>query len=648
MHEIEPTDPERAKERILRSPQQVINSYELDALFGCQSLHRLRLEYVESPMVNRFCPSDNPEEILNNIKAYLQRGFAMRRRQTVDVAVVDALILGHYLLAPAFTDAGSIKLRGIQAVDVALIDAIVLGDYLLAPKFTEAVKACVLDKYQPVRYFSVMDAAYQKLPEKDPVYRWFRNYPYDLTVCPRVSKYVAFIIASTADATYAGGRLRDAQGLLSNVAFEAWEEANSVSLADLHEFWRNQVPTLLDELDEVLRDHNSWKYRRCSATSDYKLPWVASPPVQLVTVSLNPDIAKYVRELTILAEGLSEHIHGYERAWEDFLLDIEVPVEDEDIDLIDQINEFHHDDRILDEVAGMAHRRRLKQGPEPSAADIYPEDALWSSLCGFVIRDGDQLGDLISQFKLLSATDQERIWDIRPASPEASSQLKYLQLLVDRLANEIKPIIHKPLSERTNGGQAWLVAMSPKLEHAMTVWRLAARWHVNGCSMINNAIHKRYRLPPAKPFMRALPSLPFYAIWDLEKTDNDEVSVEEHDEGEKNFQLLPNELLSKIVGYFEDPKDAYNFRGVSTCFLDLYHRSVAKKLSDSTVYATDTSMVGFLTALKNPDVAKRLLPVADATDVDEDEVDWSDGTIDDPPSTSTAVSKDFMLPLFFH
>ncbi|KAF3007446.1 hypothetical protein E8E13_003964 [Curvularia kusanoi] len=28
-------------------------------------------------------------------------------------------------------------------------------------------------------------------------------------------------------------------------------------------------------------------------------------------------------------------------------------------------------------------------------------------------------------------------------------------------------------------------------------------------------------------------------------------------------------------------------------------------------------------------------------DVNEDEVDWSDGTIDDPPSTSTAVSKDF-------
>ncbi|KAF2999233.1 hypothetical protein E8E13_002014 [Curvularia kusanoi] len=66
------------------------------------------------------------------------------------------------------------------------------------------------------------------------------QYPYDLTVW-------------------------DAQGLLSDVAFEAWEEANSVSLAALREFWRNQVPTLLDEsyesltkffeeLDEVLRD----------------------------------------------------------------------------------------------------------------------------------------------------------------------------------------------------------------------------------------------------------------------------------------------------------------------------------------------------------------------------------------------------------
>ncbi|KAF3011128.1 hypothetical protein E8E13_011422 [Curvularia kusanoi] len=81
MHEIEPTDPERAKERILRSPQQVINSYELDALFSCQSLHRLRLEYVESPIINHFCPSGNPEDILNNIKAYLQQGFATRSMQ---------------------------------------------------------------------------------------------------------------------------------------------------------------------------------------------------------------------------------------------------------------------------------------------------------------------------------------------------------------------------------------------------------------------------------------------------------------------------------------------------------------------------------------------------------------------------------------
>ncbi|KAF2995499.1 hypothetical protein E8E13_000445 [Curvularia kusanoi] len=112
---------------------------------------------------------------------------------------------------------------------------------------------------------------------------------------------------------------------------------------------------------------------------------------------------------------------------------------------------------------------------------------------------GDQLEDLISQFKLLSPTDQERVWDIRPASPEASSQLKYLQLLVDKLAKEIKPIVHKPLVDRTNAEQAWLVAMAPKLEHAMTVWRLAARWHVNRCSMIDKPMHERYRLPPGTP-----------------------------------------------------------------------------------------------------------------------------------------------------
>ncbi|KAF2996833.1 hypothetical protein E8E13_003331 [Curvularia kusanoi] len=109
---------------------------------------------------------------------------------------------------------------------------------------------------------------------------------------------------------------------------------------------------------------------------------------------------------------------------------------------------------------------------------------------------------------------------------------------------------------------------------------------------------------PAKPSMHALPSLPFYAIWDLEKTDNDEVRAAENDESDKGFQLLPNELLGKIVDYLEDPKDTYSFRGVSTCFLDLYHRSVAKKLSDSTVFPANVSMVNFLKHLKNPDIAK--------------------------------------------
>ncbi|KAF2998155.1 hypothetical protein E8E13_002460 [Curvularia kusanoi] len=53
-------------------------------------------------------------------------------------------------------DSKSIKLRGSQTVDAAVVDALILGDYLLATAFTDAVKRYVLNKYRSVRHFSVM------------------------------------------------------------------------------------------------------------------------------------------------------------------------------------------------------------------------------------------------------------------------------------------------------------------------------------------------------------------------------------------------------------------------------------------------------------------------------------------------------------
>jgi hypothetical protein len=112
---------------------------------------------------------------------------------------------------------------------------------------------------------------------------------------------------------------------------------------------------------------------------------------------------------------------------------------------------------------------------------------------------GDQLDGLTSAFERLSKKEQTMIWNIRPATPKASLQLQDLRFFTDRLAANLQNIILKPRADRSKAEQTTLDTMTPRLENAMTTWRLAARWHANRCSMTNLPMHDRHSLPDGTP-----------------------------------------------------------------------------------------------------------------------------------------------------
>ena len=80
---LERTNPEAPKERIVLSLRETIYLYELDALFACDSLSRLRVEYIESAMTAYFCRVGNPVDVLRDVKVYLEQGFTLRGLQVI-------------------------------------------------------------------------------------------------------------------------------------------------------------------------------------------------------------------------------------------------------------------------------------------------------------------------------------------------------------------------------------------------------------------------------------------------------------------------------------------------------------------------------------------------------------------------------------
>lgn len=80
---LEQGNPEASMERILLSLQEVVHRYELDVLLACSSLRCLRLNYIKSDMTAYFCRVGSPLDILEELRRYVDKGFAQRNLPVV-------------------------------------------------------------------------------------------------------------------------------------------------------------------------------------------------------------------------------------------------------------------------------------------------------------------------------------------------------------------------------------------------------------------------------------------------------------------------------------------------------------------------------------------------------------------------------------
>jgi hypothetical protein len=73
---LERTDPERARERVKMSLQDVVTRYELNGIFNCRYLRHVRIEYVECERDVVFTRIGHPVDVLWEVQAFIRDGFA--------------------------------------------------------------------------------------------------------------------------------------------------------------------------------------------------------------------------------------------------------------------------------------------------------------------------------------------------------------------------------------------------------------------------------------------------------------------------------------------------------------------------------------------------------------------------------------------
>jgi hypothetical protein len=82
--ELERTDPERAKQRRVRSVMDVTSRYGMGLMLDNKALERIRLVYIKSDMVAAYTVQGDPEDVLVKIGDWLVEGF---RKQGQEVTV---------------------------------------------------------------------------------------------------------------------------------------------------------------------------------------------------------------------------------------------------------------------------------------------------------------------------------------------------------------------------------------------------------------------------------------------------------------------------------------------------------------------------------------------------------------------------------
>jgi hypothetical protein len=81
MIEMERTDPERAKERRVKSLRDVVAQYDLGKLLTFDRLQRIRIEYIDCEMTAYFTRGGQPVDVLRELQTFLITGFAQLGRE---------------------------------------------------------------------------------------------------------------------------------------------------------------------------------------------------------------------------------------------------------------------------------------------------------------------------------------------------------------------------------------------------------------------------------------------------------------------------------------------------------------------------------------------------------------------------------------
>ncbi|KAH9861678.1 hypothetical protein J1614_011431 [Plenodomus biglobosus] len=74
--DLESIDLARSQERKVLPLSDVLARYNYQAMFRCNSVRRIRLEYLESQLVAQFCVTGRPLDLLRALRTYLVHGFS--------------------------------------------------------------------------------------------------------------------------------------------------------------------------------------------------------------------------------------------------------------------------------------------------------------------------------------------------------------------------------------------------------------------------------------------------------------------------------------------------------------------------------------------------------------------------------------------
>lgn len=112
---------------------------------------------------------------------------------------------------------------------------------------------------------------------------------------------------------------------------------------------------------------------------------------------------------------------------------------------------------------------------------------------------GDSVPRLMGAYGNLSESEQDAIWNLRPAAATASDALMNLRYLADTLHADLENIEGKPDKDKTLDDRRNLIEMPSKLQYAMNAYRIAARWHANRSSLLSIPLEERDDVPNGTP-----------------------------------------------------------------------------------------------------------------------------------------------------